>query len=61
MNTCPICRNEIVGEICGFHTQDSDHEITSAQARIVADMIHRGVVPTRLPKKERPLAEDEHG
>ena len=58
-NVCPICLNSIVGEICGFHLQDNDHEAMSAQARILADMIHRGVTPTRLPKKERPLAEED--
>lgn len=61
MNICPICMNEIVGEICGFHTQDDDHEAMSAQARILADMIHRGTTPTRLTKSERPLAEEENG
>ena len=61
MNICPVCMNSIVGEICGFHTQDDDHEVNSKHAKAMADWIHRGVTPTRLPKKERPLAEEEYG
>ena len=61
MPQCPICRNEILGEICGFHTQDADHKVESQKSKTINDWLMRGVMPKRLSKNERPLAEEENG
>jgi len=41
-NTCPICRNEIAGEICGYHTQSSQEALWHVSNRIWCDILHRG-------------------
>lgn len=50
-NICPICRNIIVGEICGYHTR---HSVESGWARtnkIWNDFLMRGVpLPNRVEK-----------
>lgn len=61
MPTCPICMNSITGEICGFHTQDEDHAIMAKHGKIINDFLMRKKIPKRLEKKDRPLAEEDHG
>ena len=58
-NQCPICLNEVVGEICGFHTQDADHKVESRKSKIINDFLMRGKVPKRLPKSERSLSKED--
>ena len=60
-NQCPICLNVIIGEICGFHTQDEDHAIVSAHSKVMNDFLMRGKTPNRLPKNERPLEGENDG
>jgi len=42
MPTCPICMNNIVGEICGFHATNSEVATWSQGNRILCGIIHRG-------------------
>ena len=51
MNICPICRNEIVGEICGFHALNAEFVTWATGNKIWCDFVHRGVpFPKRIEK-----------
>jgi len=47
-NICPICRNIIKGEICGFHTKHSVKSQWARTNKILNDFLMRGVP---LPKR----------
>jgi len=51
LNTCPICRNEIVGELCGFHTRGSEVATWAQGNKIWCDIIHRQVFPKQRIEK----------
>lgn len=48
---CPACGSTTAGEICDHHTRIADE--WSGGNRVMCDLIHRGVVPARLPLWER--------
>lgn len=50
MNTCPICLNEIVGEICGFHSRNSEVATWATFNKIMNDLLMRGIEPPRIEK-----------
>ena len=39
---CPICRNEIIGELCGYHTQSNQEAQWHITNKIWCGIIHRG-------------------
>ena len=41
-NTCPICRSEILGEICGFHALNTVAPTWPVANKIWCGIIHRG-------------------
>ena len=54
-NTCPICLNSIVGEICGFHTTKTVKSSWAKSNRIWNDVLMRGVP---FPKRVKIGLED---
>jgi hypothetical protein len=48
LNVCPLCRSEIVEEICGFHARSSQEAQWHVVNRIINDWLMRG---TPLPKR----------
>ena len=48
LNVCPICLNEILGEICGFHTTNTVEKNWHISNRIWNNMIMRGITPRRI-------------
>ena len=57
MNTCPICRSEIQGEVCGFHSHDSRSKEWSDENRVWNDFLMRGI---ELPRIEQPTIQEDN-